>query len=116
MCSPKFHRYGMHWLLIAGMLCVSSCYSYRVVTHALPSTDTSPLNSKRAYSLFWGLLNNPQVISTPVCDSLGVSGVSEVTVKTNFGNAVLTICTLGIYCPVRIEWKCAKPCAQVDSL
>ncbi|PSL49888.1 Bor protein [Chitinophaga niastensis] len=116
MCSPSFRRPGMHGLLLACILCTSSCYSYRIATHAQPATDAAPVNRVRAYSLFWGLLNKPQVISTPVCDSLGVNGVAEVRVKTNFGNTVLTFCTLGIYCPVTIEWKCAKPCAQVDSL
>jgi hypothetical protein len=116
MCSPKFHRYGISVLLVACMLYINSCYSYRIATHAQPATDASPVNSMKTYSLFWGLLNKPQVISTPVCDSLGAYGVSEVQFKTNFGNAVLTVCTLGIYCPARLEWKCAKPCPQVDSL
>lgn len=116
MRNPNFRKHGMHCFLFSCILCISSCYSYRIATHALPATDATPVNSVSAYSLFWGLLNKPQVISTPVCDSLGANGVSEVRVKTNFGNAVLTICTLGIYCPVKIEWKCAKPCAQTDSL
>jgi len=103
-------------LLLAGWLWCSGCFSYRVATHAQGSTDYTPANSKRAYSLFWGLINKPQVITTPVCDSLGVNGVAEVVIKTNFGNSLLTLITLGIYCPVRVQWKCAKPCQKIEPL
>jgi len=95
---------------------LSSCYTYRLATHAQPSTDQLKTTTIYAYSLFWGLLNKPQVLQTPNCDAMGVNGVSEVTVKTNLGYALVTIVTLGIYCPVNISWKCAKPCQQTDSL
>src|SRR4051812_42627928 len=107
---------AVYCILIACCVLQSSCFTYRVATHAQGSTDNTPYNSKKACSLFWGLLNKPQVISTPTCDSLGVNGVSEVVVKTNFGNILVTIFTLGIYCPVRVQWKCAKPCQQSDTL
>jgi hypothetical protein len=117
MRCPKFHNITMAGILIAMVLCASSCYSYRIATHALPSTGVTPMNKIRTYSLFWGLLNKPQIIHTPVCDSLGVNGVAEVRVKNNFGNALLTVCTLGIYCPLALEWKCAAPCQpQADPL
>ena len=101
-------------IILAALLCTTlhgtGCYSYRLATQAQPSTDVGELQSRRATSLFWGLLNNPQVMHTPNCDSLGVLGVSEVGVKTTFGGALLTVVTLGIYHPVRIEWRCSKPC------
>lgn len=103
-------------ILIVYALSMSSCYTYRVATHAQGATDNVPYNTKHTYSLFWGLLNKPQEIHTPNCDALGVNGVSEVVVKTSFGNALLTVVTLGIYCPVKVEWKCAKPCQQTQQL
>jgi len=117
MRCPKFHNVTMTGILTVMVLCASSCYSYRVATHALPSTGVTPMNKVRTYSLFWGLLNKPQIIHTPICDSLGVNGMAEVRVKNNFGNALLTVCTLGIYCPLSLEWKCATPCQpQTDPL
>lgn len=94
----------------------SSCSSYRVATKAQVSTDNTPANRAKAYSLFWGLLNKPQVIHTPVCDKLDVNGVAEVIVKKNVGDALLTIVTLGVYSPVHVSWKCSKPCEQTQSL
>lgn len=103
-------------LLFLPTCSLSGCYSYRLATHAQPSTDKVTIAKKHACSLFWGIINKPQVITTPSCDALGVTGVSEVNIKTNFGNALLTVVTLGIYCPVTVEWKCSKPCQQVGEL
>jgi hypothetical protein len=102
-------------MLLAGSMMLSSCYTYRLATHAQPATDTyeKPI---RANSYLWGLLNKPQVLQTPNCDKLGANGVAEVTVKTNFGFALITIATLGIYCPLHIYYKCGKPCQQTGDL
>ncbi len=88
----------------------NSCYSYRVATQAQAGTETS--GTMTAHSLFWGLVKKPVEIHTPVCDSLGVNGVAEVTMKTNFGYALITVVTLGIWSPMQVEWKCSKPCKK----
>ena len=99
-------------LLVA--LCCSSCFSYRLVTHDQPGTIHTESATANAY--LWGLVNKPAEIHTPICDTLGVNGVSEVTVKTNFGFALITVVTLGIWCPVKVEWICSKPCQQIGNL
>lgn len=93
--------------LIATLFLFSSCYNYRLATKAQPGTE---VNSKTAHSFFWGLARKPGLITTPLCDSINANGVSEVTVRTNLGYSLITVATLGIWCPVRIEWKCGKPC------
>jgi hypothetical protein len=112
---PYSNKHSLLSLLLSCML-FSSCYTYRLATHAQPATESLVTTKKTAHSLFWGLLNNPQVLTTPNCDAAGVNGVSEVIVRTNFGYACITVLTLGIYCPVTIEWKCSKPCAQSEPL
>lgn len=102
--------------LLTGCMLFSSCYTYRLATHAQPATETLVTTRKTAHSLFWGLLNKPQVITTPNCDKMGVNGVAEVMIRSNFGYTVVTLLTLGIYCPVTVEWKCAKPCQQSGEL
>ncbi len=101
------------WLLTATLF-FSSCYSYRVATHAQAGTEASTIVT--AHSFFWGLIRKPAEIHTPVCDSLGVNGMSEVTVRTNFGYALITVATLGIWCPVKMEWRCSKPCKKTGTL
>ena len=96
--------------LIGASVCFSSCYSYRVATQALPGAEVS--KTMTAHSLFWGLVKKPVGIATPVCDSLGLNGVSEVTMKTNLGYAFITVATLGIWSPMRVQFKCCKPCKK----
>ena len=100
--------------MITLTLVFSSCYPYRVSTHAQPGAEASkPIT---VHSLFWGAVQKPKEIHTPVCDSLDVNGMAEVTMKTNFGYALITVVTLGIWCPMKVEWKCSKPCKKTGVL
>ncbi|MBC7889571.1 MAG: hypothetical protein H7Z13_16980 [Ferruginibacter sp.] len=100
--------------LVSVTLVFSNCYTYRVATHAQPGTEAS--KAITAHSFFWGLAKKPKEIHTPVCDSLGVLGMAEVTMKTNFGYALITVATLGIWSPVKVQWKCSKPCRKTGTL
>jgi choline-glycine betaine transporter len=93
---------------------MSSCYSYRVATHAQAGTELS--KPVTAHSFFWGLVQKPAQIHTPICDSLQVNGMSEVTVKTNLGYAFITVVTLGIWSPMKLQWRCGKPCKKSGTL
>lgn len=102
-----FGKMGALWL-ISGAMMFSSCYTYKVATQAQKGSEAP--QTITAHSLFWGLVQKPaDYIHTPVCDSLGLNGVAEVTVKTNFGYALITVVTLGIWSPVKIQYKCSKP-------
>jgi hypothetical protein len=94
----------------AATLFLSSCYTHRVSTQAQEGTELS--KTVTSHSLFWGLVQKPAEIHTPVCDSLGVNGMSQVTVKSNFGYSLITVATLGIWSPLQIQWRCSKPCKK----
>jgi len=99
-------------LLFASLFIVltNSCYTARVATHAQAGSEVS---GQTVNFFFWGALQSPKQVTTPVCDSLGVNGMSEVTVRSNFGYSLITVVTLGIWSPTRLEWKCSKPCQVV---
>ena len=102
------------WLMGVTFL-FSSCYTYRVATQAQAGTEVT--NTVTAHSYLWGLVQKPpDFIHTPVCDSLGVNGMSEVTLKKNFGCALVTVVTLGIWSPMKVQWKCSKPCKKTGTL
>ncbi len=93
---------------------LSSCYTYRITTNAHAGTE---ITTKTVNAYFWGLLQNPKNgITTPNCDSLNANGMAEVRVKTNFGYVLITVATLGIWCPMQVSWKCGKPCQKIGSL
>jgi hypothetical protein len=89
------------------------CYHFRVSSAEFdPSTN---YQHKTVHSLFWGLVQereNGIDVVTDDCDSLKIHKMDEVRVTTNYGYALITVVTLGIWCPMEIEWKCAKPCPQ----
>jgi len=65
--------------------------------------------SRTRHSFFWGLIR--QDVPTENC-TLGDgtrTGIEEVRVDTNLGFAALTVLTLGIWSPLKVSWKCAKP-------
>jgi Bor protein len=102
-------------LLISAMFFFSSCYSYRIATHAQAGTEFS--KPVMANSYFWGLLQNPRDgIHTPDCDELGVNGVAVVEVKSNFLFSLVTVCTLGIWSPLKVVYQCSKPCQPTGNL
>ena len=102
------------FVFLAVAILFSSCYSYKVATHAQAGTELS--KPVTAHAFFWGLIQKPAQIHTPICDSLNVNGMSEVTVKTNFGYALITVISLGIWSPVKLQWRCSKPCKKTGSL
>ena len=115
MSLPTFHlKNTVTVLMLALILLLNSCYTYRVATNAQAGSESSkPITVN---SFFWGLVKKPTIIHTPLCDSLQVNGMAEVTMKTNFGYALITVITLGIWSPMKVEWKCSKPCKKSGSL
>ncbi len=110
---PAYSHFRGFLLALSISLLFSSCYTTRVATQAQPGSEVS---GRTVNSFFWGIIQSPKRIKTPICDSLKVNGLAEVTVKNNFGYSLITVVTLGIWCPTRIEWKCGKPCEKVGKL
>ena len=113
--SPKPVSFIRQFILLPVLIVLlfSSCYSYRISTRAQPGTEVS---TKTVHAFFWGLVQSPKEITTPNCDSLKLNGMALVQMKTNFGYALITVATLGIWCPMQVEWKCSKPCQVTTPL
>lgn len=111
--SKQIHCTRMLPLLFSITLLFSSCYNYRIATQAQGGAEVSKTT---AHAYFWGLLQKPPTIKTPICDWLEVNGLAEVTMKSNFGYSLITVVTLGIWSPMRVEWRCGKPCKKNETL
>jgi hypothetical protein len=90
------------------LIVLQSCYHYHITTSG--SDPGTNYHKKTVSSFFWGLVQQNIVASN--CDSLKINSLDEVHVKNNFGYAVITVITLGIWSPMTIEWKCSKPCSR----
>ncbi len=98
----KNYLFPFLWVLCLGL---NSCASYRIATN---SQEGSELQTYKAASMFWGLVAKPPLIPTPLCDNLQSPGMSEVRMRRNVGQGLVSVVTLGIYNPVTIEYKCSK--------
>jgi hypothetical protein len=90
------------------------CTTTRVVTkYDCDTVSNNPLNKKTTWSFAWGLVE-PKPI-TPKCDPR-FNHMNQVQSKTNLGYALITVVTLGIVMPQRVEWCCAPYSPPTDSL
>jgi hypothetical protein len=91
-----------------------SCTTTRVVSkYDCDTFDNNPLNMKTTWSFAWGLVQPKDI--KPKCDSR-FNHLNKVTVKNNLGFALISVATLGIVMPQRIEWCCAPYSPPTDSL
>ena len=114
----KFSSKGLIKISLIIILMVNqSCYHYRVSSANFdPSTN---YNKKTVHSYLWGKVqsrtNGIDVVADN-CDALKINMLDEVRVTTSFPYALITVITLGIWCPIQVEWKCAKPCPREGTI
>ena len=93
---------------------IYSCTTTRVVSkYDCDTFDNNPLNMKTTWSFAWGLVQPKDI--NPKCDSR-FNHLNKVTVKNNLGFALISVASLGIVMPQRIEWCCAPYSPPTDSL
>lgn len=85
------------WLLLA------ACYRNMV---EVPRRDpVTEWRGKTVHSLFWGLVKSRD----PVAENCAPSNaLDSVRSDSNLGYSLLTVITLGIWSPTRLEWRCAR--------
>jgi hypothetical protein len=103
---------GKILLVLVITFTLQSCYHYRVV-NTVNDPASVQYHQKILWSYWWGLVNSPDTFVVPDCEN---SAIDEVRITTNFGGTLLTIGTLGIVSPLKVEWKCHKPCQRVGNL
>jgi hypothetical protein len=96
-------------LSLAIALCLpfslSGCATYRVRANGaagIPGVDQ--YEGKVVWSFFWGAIEEIPAVNR--CDELPLA---EVRVRSNLGFSLISLATLGIASPMRLDWKCAKP-------
>jgi hypothetical protein len=95
-------RQSLATALVCSSLLVQGCAYYRVVVpEPTPATDyeTATMN---AY--LWGVIEDTQPTDNCLSNAL-----DEVRVRRTFPQALATVLTLGIWMPLEVQWKCAKP-------
>ena len=94
--AVKFATLAVALVLLAG------CWYHRLEVSS-PVAKATEYKGAVAWSLFWGAVQND-----PLPDNCNGQALAEVRVSSNVGFALLTVVTLGLVAPERVEWKCAK--------
>jgi hypothetical protein len=85
------------------VLC-TGCYHYYVAAPRFDPADE--WHSRTINSYAWGLVNKPQMALAHECDDS--NALDQVRVTTNLGTTLATVLTLGLWSPLRVEYKCGK--------
>jgi hypothetical protein len=102
------------WSIAALILALSDtgCYHHRVL--ASKGNSATSYATKNVYSLFWGLAKKPNIdvshqdgAATQPPGTCESNAINEVRVTSNLGYAAVTVLTLGIYSPLKVQWMCA---------
>jgi Bor protein len=90
--------------LLLTLVLSAGCWYHRIEV-TTPASAGTEYESTVAWSLLWGAVQGKEV--TP--DNCNGQGLKEVKVSSNLGFALLTVVTLGLVAPERIQWRCASP-------
>lgn len=100
------------FILFLMIALLQSCYHYRISSpNNLPSTEPE---SEVVHGFFWGLAVKPKNGLKPTNCEPHDMALYQVRVTSNLGYSLITVLTLGIWSPMKVEWQCAKPCPQDD--
>lgn len=93
-------------ILVSALLFGQACNVYtRTYVTAVPAASADWTKREVKDSFFWGLLQDDVKVMPSDCPS---NAIHTVRHTTNFGYALLTVVTLGIWTRSIIEYKCAK--------
>lgn len=89
--------------VLVSVALIAGCYHYVAKVSEAAGPPATEYTGEVVWSLAWGLVQqNPQIGN---CQD---QPLAEVRVSSNFGFVLLTIATLGIAAPAKVEWRCAK--------
>lgn len=114
MAYNNLRRYLMLFAVIFCISVAESCSTSRIVSkYDCDTFANNPLNKKTTWSFLWGLVQPKDI--NPNCDSRS-NHMNKVTVKNNLGFSLISVATLGIVMPQRMEWCCAPYSPATDTL
>ena len=109
-------------LVFACCIPITGCYTYHVYqvggTEGLeqgnqPGTEWK---HKTLHAFAWGALRQDLPVDNCRLGSGQRLGIEEVKVDTNLGYLLASVVTLGIWVPLEVSWRCAKPPVPTGTL
>ena len=109
-------------LLLSCSLSGSACYTYHVYQvggpggRELGNQPSTEWQGKTLHAFGWGLVRQDLPVDNCQLASGQRFGIEEVKVGTNIGYLLASAITLGLWVPLEVSWRCAKPAAPTGLL
>ena len=114
MIHYRLRKSLVAFVLIFNFYALESCTTTRIVSkYDCDTFANNPLNTRTTWSYLWGLVQPKDI--NPNCDSRS-NHMNKVAVKTNLGFTFISVVTLGIVMPQRVEWCCAPYTPPTETL
>lgn len=100
----------------------SACYTYHVYQIGGPqgremgNQPSTEWRYKTLNSFAWGAVRQDLPVDNCKLANGQRLGIEEVKVEDNLGYTLATVLTLGLWAPVRVGWRCAKPPVPTGTL
>jgi hypothetical protein len=102
---------------LVGALCLAlpGCYSYHVYQvggpdgRELGNQPSTEWQSATRHALLWGVVRQDVAVDNCQLGSGQRVGIEEVRVDTNLAYLLASVATLGVWVPLRLSWRCARP-------
>jgi hypothetical protein len=94
------------FLLALLLAATQGCYHYRVAASGPAGANPATFaRSTTLHDFLWGLVQDESLASVCAQDE----ALARVRTTSNFGYTLLTVVTLGMWAPMRLEYECANP-------
>lgn len=112
--------------LLLALACTAAastgCYRYHVYRvggaegRELGNQPSTEWQGRTLHAFAWGAVRQDlPVDNCPVVNGYR-TGIEEVRVENNLGYVVASTVTLGLWAPLRVSWRCARPPVLADTL
>jgi hypothetical protein len=102
-------------LMAALSLPASGCYTYHVYQiggpdgRELGNQPSTEWQGRTLHAFAWGAVRQDLPVDNCRLGSGQPLGIEEVRVDTNLAYLIASTATLGLWVPLRVNWRCARP-------
>lgn len=108
-------RWATLLVVIACALPVSGCYTYHVYQvgavegRELGNQPGTEWRGRTLHAFAWGAIRQDLPVDNCQLASGQRFGIEEVRVETNLAYILAATVTLGLWVPLEVHWRCARP-------
>lgn len=108
--------------ILASAVPTSGCYTYHVYQvggaagRELGNQPGTEWRNETLHAFAWGAVRQDLPVDNCQLGDGQRFGIEEVKVDTNLGYLLVSVATLGIWVPLEVSWRCAKPPGPTGTL